>query len=402
MSHISNKELRERRIQLRNAADAIVAQNSNDSSWNRNLDYGYCGIMQQIEAIDSKLATRDSIQGGPLRSMDDPMEAPSRQPTKKPEGAKGRQVSDSTYLFQRGESVAATLTQSDISLGDVVRATILGDRASLGHDENGGGYTVSTQVAAGVLDLARSKSVLSRAGMQMATMTSSELRMPRLLADPVFEIKAENQAFDEDTTMEFGALVFHPVLIGTFITMSRELAEDSSNFERIVEEALANSFAVTMDRFPLLGASGGGTRVGLLDDPAIGETGSTGSLTWAKIAAEATTIRGLNHEPGTVLLHPAKRDVVLDTTATGSGEWLGPPPSLANVQVLDSTSITSTKGLVGDFTKLILAVRSGPIIESTQVGGDSFKKHQLHLKLAWRADFGLTHPAAFRRLAGIS
>jgi len=396
--HATTQELREKRFQLRQAVDSVIQTNSGNPNWNRNLDHSYCHLMSEIENLDGKLAARDVIQGGPVTTRDDPMEIPGRS------RRTAAQTADGVTMFQARDSVADAFGSSEFGLGETIRRKVLGlkEHAALGEaDGQSGGYTVSTQTAASVIDLARSKSVLTRAGMQFGVMNSSELRMPKLTSDPTFQVKAENHEFDE-ANMEFGALVFYPLLIGSFITMSRELAEDSANFQSVVEDALADAFAVQLDQFPLLGATGDRVRVGLLDDEDIGENSSTGALTWAKIAAEATTIRSANHEPNAVLLHPAKRDVVLDTLAVDSGVWLGPPPSLAGVQMLDSTSITSTKGLIGDFTKLILVVRGGPVIESTSVGGSSFKAHQIHVKLAWRGDFGVTHPAAFRRLAGIS
>jgi HK97 family phage major capsid protein len=383
----SNRDLYELRNKLHAEAKSHFA--ANQENWTKEVSEKHDELMSDIGAIGNFIQARDGkmnrLASGLL-------------------GA-GSKVGENLTLFGRGDSVAEAYGQSEVGLGEIIRAKVLGlnTYAALGEvDPTKGGSSVPTQVAAGVIDLARAKSVLSRAGMQFGVMNSAELRMPKLTTDPTFEVKAENEEFDEDTTMAFGALVFYPLLIGSFVTMSRELAEDAIGFQSVIENALADAFAIQLDRFPLLGASGDQVRVGMLDDTDIGETGSTGSLTWAKIAAEATTIRGLNHEPTAVLLHPTKRDPVLDSVTGGSGEYLGVPPSLANVQMLDSTSITAAKGLVGDFTKLMLVVRGGPLIESTTVGGNSFKKHQVSVKLTWRGDFGITHPNAFRRLAGIS
>jgi len=401
---MTNKQLSEIRNKLRLAVNSVVESNSGDPTWNRNTDYAYCNLMSQIEDVDTKLAARKRMENLESSSTgigyDDPMVIPSKHPKK----AKPVASDDGLTMFRQGESVVDAFGSSEFGLGETIRRKVLGlkEHAALGESTGeAGGYTVTTQTAASVIDLARAKSVLTRAGMQFGVMNSSELRMPKLTSDPTFQVKAENVEFNE-ASMEFGALVFYPVLIGSFITISRELVEDSTNFQGVVEDALASAFAVQLDGFPLAGATGDRVRVGLLDDTAIGETGSTGTLTWAKIAAEATTIRSANHEPNAVLLHPSKRDVVLDTLAVDSGVWLGPPPSLAGVQMFDSTTITSTKGLVGDFSKLILVVRGGPLIESTSVGGSSFKAHQVHVKVWFRGDFGETHPAAFRRLAGIT
>jgi len=409
----SSKQLHEDRQSMRQMVKSYLASEHDKTSQN---DQKYSEMMADIEAIDTTLAKRNSplpddglrqsSNEFPLsrRHIDHPDHESNRGGSN---GVGGTKVDDSLTVFSRGQSVAATFGQSKYGLADVIRDRVLGrpsqDLAALGEaNPTQGGYAVSVQTAASVLDLARSKSVLLRAGCQLGVMTTNELRMPRLTSDAAFQTKVENEAFNEDTQMAFGAIVFRPILIGTLVTMSRELAEDAAGFQEQIEQALANALAVQLDQFPLLGTTTDRFHVGMLSDTAIGETAATGSLTFAKVAAEATTIRGLNHEPNAVLLNPGKRDPLLDSVTSGSGEYLGVPPSLANVAMLDSTSITATKGLVGDFTKMILMVRGGPLIESSTVAGDAFKKHQIAIKLYWRGDYGLLYPNAFRRLAGIS
>ena len=410
----NSKQLHEDRNSMRQQIKSYLASENDKTSQN---DLKYSEMMADLEAIDQVLAKRNSLPSDDgLRQSSNEFPV-SRNHIDHPDhpsnrggstGAAGTKVDDSLTVFSRGQSVAATFGQSKYGLADVIRDRVLGrpsqDYAGLGEAlPTAGGYAVSVQTAASVLDLARAKSVLLRAGCQLGVMSTNELRMPRLTADAAFQTKVENEAFNEDTQMAFGAIVFRPILIGTLVTMSRELAEDAAGFQEQIEQALANALAVQLDRFPLHGAPSGGTyHVGMLEDPAIGETAATGALTFSKVAAEATTIRGLNHEPNAVLLHPTKRDPLLDSVTSGSGEYLGVPPSLANVAMLDSTSITATKGLVGDFTKMILMVRGGPLIESSTVAGDAFKKHQIAIKLYWRGDYGLLYPNAFRRLAGIS
>lgn len=386
-----NKELIEDRNTFRQQIKSYLASENDKTSENDNK---YSQMMSDIETIDQALKKRSSLGTRFPDAGEDSAAGVSA----------GTKIDDRLTIFNRGQSVAASYGNSQYGLAEVIRNKVLGrPMAALSEDNStAGGMVVPVQMAAGLIDQARSKSVMARAGCQFGIMNSAELRMPKLTSDATFQVKIENESFTEDTAMAFGAITFYPLLIGTFITMSRELAEDAAGFASEVEDALSKAFAVQLDRFPLLGTTADRVRVGILDDTSIGETSAVGVLTWTKIAAEATTIRGLNFEPNAVLLHPTKRDPVLDSVTGGSGEYLGTPPSLTNVQMLDSTSITSTKGLVGDFTKLIIMVRGGPLIESSTVAGDAFKKHQVAIKLYWRGDYGVLYPSAFRRLSGIT
>jgi len=185
--------------------------------------------------------------------------------------------------------------------------------------------------------------------------------------------------------------------------MSRELAEDATGFAVTVEETLSRALAAQLDRLPIRGAPlGGALRLGMLDDPDIPETGSTGTLDWLKVAAAATLIRANNFEPNAAIIHPSRLDPLLNTLASTAGTWLGAPPSLANVAMLDTTHMTTTNLLIGDFTKLLWVFRSGPLIESTTSGSGTFSRHQLGIKITWRGDYGVLYPDAFRELSGIS
>jgi HK97 family phage major capsid protein len=322
----------------------------------------------------------------------------------------GRNSGGVTFLGKSDSAVRALGGVAN-GLGDFIRSMVLGNasgaspqvQAALsGGAGASGGYAVPTELASGVLDLARSKSVLTQAGMGMAVMNHSEMSMIRLTSDPEFQVKAEN-ALAEESTLTIGAQVFRPFLVMTYLTLSRELVEDSVGFSPIVEDILSRSLAAQLDRIPLRGTpAGASSRAGMVDDPAITEVASVGSMTWQKLSNAATSIRSDNHEPGACIMNPVTRDGLLTSTASGSGEWLSAPPSLANVQMLDTTALEASTALIGDFTKAVWAFRSGPVIESTTTGGDTFRRHQNAIKITWRGDFGLTYPKAIRRLTGIS
>lgn len=291
-------------------------------------------------------------------------------------------------------------------LGDVVRAMVapaskyvVADiMGSMGRD-SGAGFIVPTRLSEMVSDLARASSVLSAAGMAILPI-SGDTTIAKLIEDPEFEIKSENELF-ADAEMDFGAVRLVPSLIGCFISASRELAEDAPNFSTLVQSTIANALAVQIDKAGIQGM-GPPSVVGLLQNPVIGETGTFGSMTWAKLSAEATTIRNANYEPTAAILNPTTRDGLLLSTASGSGEWLSSPPTLSNVQVLATTNVPAGSGVIGDFRQMILGLRQDPIIEMTTTDGETFRRHQVGIKITFRGDFAILRETAFRRMVGIS
>ena len=298
-----------------------------------------------------------------------------------------------------GHYILARLFGANGATPPNVRAALTGDQNHLG------GFMVPEQLFGSLIDLARAKSVLMQAGMRTLLMSSDSLLIPTVESDVTPALRGENDPIAESNPT-FGAIRMVAKNAGVLTKVSRELAEDAP--ELLAEQLgmlLVKAMVTTMDQWGLDG-TGGVQPEGLYMATGIGTTGSIGQIDWTDVNAAAVAIRKLNHEPNAVILSP-ERYADLFNTETGDGinsarGWLDIPPSLRNLQFLQTTNNSDTKAMVGDFTRYAMGLRSSPLVEATTTGGDAFGNHQVHVKITCRFDFAPLDASAFHSLTGLT
>jgi len=278
-------------------------------------------------------------------------------------------------------------------------------RAAMSETSNaGGGYLVPEELSRRVIDLARAKSVLIRAGAFTLAMTSDRATLARVTADPTIEVHAENASFTErEITLDSVGLTAYT--IGCVVSASRELIDDSLNGARLIEGVLVNALAAELDRQMLRG-SGSQEMLGILNKSGIGTTGSVGAIAWADLLTALEGIETANHTASAYVVNPA---IAKDLNALTSGDgtnsaanWQGPPPGVDTLQRFVTSNMPTSDVLVGDFSQAILGLRQDALVELTNTGGNAFEKHQTLIKVTWRGDIGVEHADAFYDLAGVT
>ncbi|HUP82226.1 MAG TPA: phage major capsid protein [Pirellula sp.] len=267
-----------------------------------------------------------------------------------------------------------------------------------------GGILVPDRLSSDVIDLARAKSVLVDLGMTTIILDSgAPTTIARVMAAPTPEVKAELVAFTpSDFTLS--SVLLNPRTCGIYIETSRELVEDAPNFVTMIEEQLAKTMAMNIDKFGLVGFGAGS--FGLAGDINISETTSSGAITWAKVATAGTTVRVANHVPSGLVTYPTLQDALLNQ-ASGDGTnsaklWQDAPPSLKNTKITDSSNMTSTKLVIGDFSKYAIGIVPSMQIEVSATSGTMMQKHGVAIKAVVRCDFVLLDSSAFYRLTGLT
>ena len=150
----------------------------------------------------------------------------------------------------------------DLPVGDVVRALMLNDIASLPHDiqnslstgsDSGGGYLLAPSLSSAFIDLARSASVVTRAGATTIPMTTSEMAIASLTGDPTAYWRQETAAITA-TKPTFGRITLRPKVVAALVPVSVELLEDSANAGQAIEMAIQGALGQALDRAALKGA----------------------------------------------------------------------------------------------------------------------------------------------------
>ncbi len=346
-----------------------------------------------------------------------PMAMPGMSPTRHdPQSenmANGSRWKDSrgnaVKSFRRGEPLCQTDLKSKFGpcpAGDYLRGVTTGSfdhnpeiRAALA--ETGNGQTlVPTEFAEYILDLARAESVMDMAGATTVPMTSDRLVIARQTGDVTITVHAENTD-DMESTPTFDSVGLTAYTIGAVVYISRELAMDSPMASEHISMAMAKAIAAAVDKFGLAGT--GSSEPKGLTLSAGNDIAAVGSPTWADVVAGILANQVDNYSSNALILSPTRMmDLNLLLVNSEVNHYASPPPVAANLMHLQTTAIDDAVGLVLDGTKCIIGVRDGMRIESTVVGGNTFAKHQVGLKISGRFGFAVSHPNAVCTLSGLT
>ena len=322
-------------------------------------------------------------------------------------------------VYSRNEKMTDDLTadQRNLSLGKLIVGMITGDgriaeleQRALSTGAGSGSVLVPAPLYSSIIDAARAKAVVTQAGAKMVQMDSASMTIARVLTDPLFETKIENEAFSDNPDMTFDGINLTAHTIGTIITMSRELAADSPNAATAIENAIVNALAVKLDQLALLGSgvnepTGLNATIGVQELDLLG----TASIDYTVLIDLWTKLALANHDTTAFLLNP--RDIGnLAKMRNDLGVNYVAPDLISAIKRLHTTSIPANLGtgedesivFAGDFTKLLWGIREGMQLEISTTAGDAFKKHQLLIKCVWRGDFTLEQPAAFAKAVNIA
>lgn len=317
--------------------------------------------------------------------------------------------------------------QRDLSMGRFVRGIVTGEwdgaeaerRALVEGSGLAGGYLVPDVLSLNVIDLARNQARVIQAGALTVPMESPELKMARILTDPTAYWRGERQTITE-SEMSFGEVTLHAQTLAAFVKCSVELVEDASNISSVIEGAMASALALELDRAALLG-NGVGRPLGIneWDDVQridLGENGaaisdySYFSQAWRMVQEANGPSEGL-----ACIMSP--RDAgLIDNLQDTTNQPLRPPASYESMKKLITNQVPAnlTKGtaeaaslvFVGDFSQLLVGIRTNLVIESARFASDSdssaFKNLEVWMRAYMRADTVLARPPWFCIVDGIT
>lgn len=270
-----------------------------------------------------------------------------------------------------------------------------------------GGFLVPTVLSTRVIDLLRSRAPIFDAGAQTVPMTSKTHDIARIGADvDATEWHAENASITASKpTLE--RVRFTAKTLPVLVKASRELAEDAPNVGAVVAQSIAGASAVELTRAALRGDGSSNSPTGIANQSGIGTTAGVGEATWDDLANAVRDIAQDDAMPNAYIAAP-RTATALELTKTSDGQYVAPPPSVEDLGRFTTTVIPTDLGAgndetelyVGDFTKLLIGVRTGLRIEPLR---ERFADNGQVAWLSWlRLDVQLEHPEAFNLLSGIA
>jgi len=277
-----------------------------------------------------------------------------------------------------------------------------------------GGYTLPNVVMPGVLSAMTAQSSVLQAGAGIIAIENGAKDFTYAAVDsvPSASWRAESAAIAESDPV-FRGVIAAPKSLAFYFKISRELLMDGQGIEQALNQAIAQSFALSLDAAALRGSGTAPTPRGLLNTTGVHaiSSGAAGSVltNYSKLFDGVAAILGSDHPmPTAAIMHPrslVKLGSLLDTT----NQPMQVPGMLTNVKLLQTSQIpvNLTVGAstdcseiyLGDFTQLQYIMRESVSIallrEAFATTGElGFVGHV-------RCDVAVLRPKAFAIITGV-
>jgi HK97 family phage major capsid protein len=269
-----------------------------------------------------------------------------------------------------------------------------------------GGALVPAPLSARVIDLARNRTVVFRAGAQTVPMTSQTLALARLTSEGTPAWKSENATITA-ADMVFDRVTFTARTLVRLITLSVELFEDADpSSEDVIANAFAGQMAVELDRVALLGTGTPPEPRGVLNQSGVTATahGANGTAItnydWWLDAIGA--VRAAGFEPNAHIQAPRSSTSLSKLKETSTLAYLAPPAGLLPMLTTKSIPITLTTGtstdtsyvFTADWSNLLVGIRTD--FRLRFLGERYLADNLQYAFLAYlRADVQVAQPTAF-------
>ena len=400
-------QLRQQRTAVRTAADGILtraAEESRDLTPEELTEHG--GRTVEARELDDRIEQLLADQVAELRAAQ--VRAPTRSTPREPVLTREQSVYD--YLQARGVFDQAPAELSfDRYLRGLATAKWDGaehERALAEATIGAGGALVPAPLSSRVIDLARNRTVVFRAGAQTVPMTSQTLALARLTSEgtPAWKTEGANITAAD---MVFDRVTFTARTMVRLIQLSVELFEDADpSSEGIIARSFAAQMAIELDRVALLGTGTAPEPRGVLNQTGVTLTdhGAAGtaitSYDWWLDAIGA--VRTAGFEPNAHIQAPRSSTSLSKLKEATTNAYLAPPAGLLPMLTTKSVPINLTVGastdtslvFTADWSNLMVGIRTDFTLRFL---GERYLADSLtYAFLAYlRADIQLAQPTAF-------
>jgi HK97 family phage major capsid protein len=402
-------QLREQRAAVRTAGDQILnraAEEQRDLAPEELAEHGARTV--EARELDDRIEALLADQVAELRAAQ--VRQPSRDVPTDPILTREQSVHD--WLQARGAFDGYQADQPlsfDRYLRGLATARWDGaehERALAEATVGAGGALVPSPLSSRVIDLARNRTVVLRAGAQTVPMTSQTLALARLTGEGTPAWKTEGASITA-ADMTFDRTTFTARTLVRLIQISVELFEDADpSSEGIIARSFAGQMAVELDRVALLGTGTPPEPRGVLNQSGVTATahGANGTAItnydWWLDAIGA--VRAAGFEPNAHIQAPRSSTSLSKLKETSTLAYLAPPAGLLPMLTTKSVPITLTTGtstdtsyvFTADWSNLMIGIRTD---FNLRFLGERYLADSLtYAFLAYlRADVQVAQPTAF-------
>lgn len=308
-------------------------------------------------------------------------------------------------LINKNESFyKATIKNSenkDLSIGKYVKGMLTGDwENAISEMKTYRALTTSTgktlipqELSAQIIDLARPQMALG--DIPILPMESNNMTIARIEKDPVFQFK-EELAKAEFSDMSFGSVELKSRTIYGLMKISLELLNSAKNIDQVIQQAMANSIAQSIDTVGLYG-DGQLQPKGILtyEDINIISSGDIETSKYTSFVKGIGAITKANGVP-TTIAYNSNIDTSLSLLTDTTGQPLNMPKKVEELQHKVSNNIKDNQAMVYDNNSIVMGLQNKIIIDTSSELG--FEDGSVWLRVYAMLDFAILKPKSVTRI----
>jgi HK97 family phage major capsid protein len=312
--------------------------------------------------------------------------------------------------YGRGDDLRARLRADGPSIAEIVRSMVTG-RAIEGWSllSSGASGALPEYEVLGIVEQALQQSVIFDAGARVIPMNAPSVKLARVTSTPAVQIAPEADDRDlDDVAPAFTTESMDACSAFLYCTTSLESVEDVVNLEETIVNIFAGQAARAFDRYAL-GGDGNDVPLGLgymFAADGVSEVDATGAplAGYGKFIEAIGRVRARHHKPNAVVMDvPTWATLAMLTDQTD--QPLVPPKAYSELaeHVSDFMPLDpggTSSAAVGDFTRLLVGVRTGLQIEVDRMGA-GFKAGKLAIRAFLRFGAFTDDPTAFAIIRGL-
>lgn len=353
-------------------------------------------ISDNIDSLEAKIKAQKKIDGdGRVLDFDGTQQLNGTENT----------TNSNLKLVNKGESFFnATIKNSenkDLSIGKYVKGMLTGDWENATSEKatyrelttSTGKTLIPQELSAQIIDLARPQMALG--DIPILPMESNNMTIARIEKDPVFQFK-EELAKVEFSDMTFGSVDLKSRTIYGLMKISLELLNSAKNIDQVIQQAMANSIAQSIDTVGLYG-DGQLQPKGILtyEDINIISSGDIETSKYTSFVKGIGAITKANGVP-TTIAYNSNIDTSLSLLTDTTGQPLNMPKKVEELQHKVSNNIKDNQAMVYDNNSIVMGLQNKIIIDTSSELG--FEDGSVWLRVYAMLDFAILKPKSVTRI----
>ncbi len=328
---------------------------------------------------------------------------------------------DSLYLSDRRTMTDVAIDRGgdtdllmrDGALGDIVRGVVTGKWSDKSLKNmittSTSGALIPEVLAAQIVDLARAKSLFGESGVPTVPMETNNMKVSRIVGDPVFGFKAEGEE-GKELNVDIDSVKLEAKTVYGYAYVSLEAIRSSQNLDAVLRSVFASAIAQAIDDGMLYGVVDEETGEaasyapeGIMNCPDI-LTITAENSAYDDFVRAAAAIKQKNYEPSVWAIN-AYTDQVLALLRDNENRYLPEPEVLAPMQKIVSNQLSfdeenGSDGLVFDPTAMLIGIENDveiKVIEDEKALKNGLVGFRVHAML----DCQVVSPSAVCRIKGL-